>query len=1404
MESGFGQNLEGFLIKGNLSVIPAELPISHGDGSLEGSGTLYFNNIKEYDVDNGINIQNVVIKNNQIYIPYTEPSRNTTTASFIIEGGISIKNTTNSTSVTSGGSLTVAGGASFGKNVNIGGIVNVNNNNIINVQYPVQGTDAVNKNYVDFVAGKVSGNFTRGQIIIADSNGDSIRGFDFFTTDTTNVYVDIPIVLSNDLHVGGDTLMEGILDLSNNIISNVAYPVNDSDVATKGYVDSITITQANLGGTFLSNEVLVGMSSGSSIGGFPSFTFDGSVLTLGTTATTGSFVLYGSATIQDGTLDVNGNIIENVGTPTNPTDAASKQYVDNALSSITTGNVGGNFTSGQVLVADTNGTSIRGFDDLTFNFNNSTLTLSSSASLYVHGETTLEGQVFLQTGLDAGVNRITNVDTPINDLDAVNKQYVDDMFADCCNGNVNGGGSFVTLNNGVIEPIDVPGFYYPEYTNAFISTVYVQYNQGKYALFTLYGYKCDGAWTILKTFVGDITNVDFDIRTVDNIGVLQYTNTNVTGSTVIQFTTTSQINQDVSGLQTNFQLNANASTPTPITELSFSYNSFQLVLYISSEIDSQCGMYLLSGVKHASTWSLHSHYFGDISNIVFSIEPNGVLYYINNNPGSDYVVRARKTEIEESLSFVTLLANTISETDIDTMGLEFSSTEYFFQLSILVEIEELQKSALYEIQGAFHQDTNTWKINSRFIGDYLNIRFSISSVAGNGRLQYTNANVYDAIIRYTKNTSIAFQPLSVSKGGTGNTYFNPYAILRGNGTDPIVATDDFIYQNYQLSLGESSSIYLNNTTNATSITNGGTLTSNGGASFAKDVFIGGELDVSINRIKNVHDPVEALDAVNKRYLEEAIENIDTWGDFMNNDPLFEHSLLLQNNVTTLTDIPDFCFDQNIKAFISNIYVSINDSNFALYTIRCINAGDTWMITSTLTGLPTGVSFYISNQGCVQYTNTNTFGICSIKYRTYTRVKDSDPSQLQSTLSSNVSIPQNIPGLLFLNSEVKCVKFVIYVSSSDANKYGLYLCSIVLKNNEWDLTCQVLGNINNIVFSIDGTIDQVQLQYTNTNFETDYTIRVQLLNILESEITHTLLANTFTHTQIDEIFFDNSNDKYFALTIYVYNLTLNKFALYEIQGFLANGFWSINTRYIGDYTGIRFNILTVNDVGYFTYTNENASDTFIKVVRDIPLTTVKPIPIDRGGTGNSYLAPYTVLRGNGVNPIIGSEDFIYRDNQLVLGNYSSILIQNTQETNSFVSYGGISVSKDLRVGNTLIVNNINITPSIGDIANEQTFHAANGIVSPDNVSGFQFLHPSVKSFTGVCCVTIHTIDDEFDCLFELKGLKKRTGWVLYSSNVGDDVGVSFSITNTGQIQYTSTIIQDWVSTIMKFKATTTSS
>jgi len=1574
MDTGFGQNLEGFLIKGNLSLIPSEIPILQGDGSIEGSGTLYIDTIREYNINNGIDLKNVIFKNEQINVPYTGPSINATTASFLLSGGMSIKNTTNATSITSGGALTVAGGVSIKKNLEIGGLINMNDNYIINVPLPINGNDAVNKDYVDSVASKVSGDFRKYEIIFGDSdNGDVIKGSSLFTFDETKLNLNTPFIISNStnapsinstigaLYVSGGVVIQKELQLGNNLnlntnfIKNVSDPVDNQDAATKKYVDD-----RKLQGSFTTGQVIIAASVGDEIRGYPSFTFDGNLLTLNSSAsflikntenatgigTGGTFTTLGGASFGKdvyigGKITLDNNIITGLAEPTNLTDAATKNYLDsktygNLLGSIgvnelvvgtstsgaltsfpsftydgnllilntsasflikntenaiglgtggtftalggasfakdiyiggkivldnniitglaeptnltdaatknyvdskTYGNLLGSLGANEIVVGTTTEGTLASFPSFTYNGN--LLTLNTSASFLIQNTenatglgtggtfTTLGGasfqkDVYIGGELDVNLKNIKSVADPIEAYDAVNKAYVDDLIGSI---SLNVGGNTFTLNQNVTIPEDIPNFYYTSTVKAFISTVYVKHNNIESSIFTLYGINCGSKWVLNSSFVGEPTGVHFFIRKAGTQGILQYTNENTSGITSIKFRTITRIDDMSSSLQYNYTL-LNSNTPLlldipELTYLNADIDSVKISLYLSSENADDCALFLLNCVQQNGNWQLSSYAIDNGNNassdITFSIVSDitsARIYYLNNNVDIDYTVRIKQTQILKSQNTITLNANTSIQTDINTVDLTYPLSDNSFQLTVYAFNTIDNKYALYEIQGIV--SNSEWRINSRFIGDYLGVKFYIKNVGDNGKLQYTNSSSNNAYIRYTKLAPITFEPLPVNKGGTGTDFLLPYGVLRGDGTNPIIATEDFIYKNKELILGNESSIILKNTETATSLTDGGTLTSYGGASFMKDVFIGGELDVNLKNIRNVADPVIDFDAVNKRYVDEEIKRIDLTSSV--NDDRIENTFTLDNNVLEPQDIPGFKFPDTVKAFISNIYIEIDGNECALYTIHGINCGSYWSISTIFTGQQTSISFNIREEdgyGIMQYTNENEEGTSYIRFRTMTQVKtDASDEQLNLGLNANQVSDTRINDLEFVNSEIDSVKLIIYISSETDNKYGLYLSNCVLKGNEWVMNTQATGNVTGVHFSIENESTPIPkgiINYRNLNAASDYNIRVQQIKIQTSQQEFILDPNVSDPTIIDDekLAFPNT-DTYFQISVFVNVPALNKYALFEIRGVVCEGVWNINTRYVGDYTGVRFYIYSASGgTGYLTYTNSNATIANIRFIKNAPLASLKPLQVNKGGTGSSYLSPHAVLRGNGIDPVIGTSDFIYNNNQLILANGSSIILNSTSAAisltagGSLTSYGGMSVNKELLVGQKLVVKEKDITPNIDDICAEKSFNANNNQIIPAPITGFIFSHIETKAFTSMATITVNTLLDIYDALFEIKGLKKSTGWVIYTNSVGDNTGVAFTIDNvSGQIYYTSSNYTDWMSTKIKFRAITT--
>jgi hypothetical protein len=134
--------------------------------------------------------------------------------------------------------------------------------------------------------------------------------------------------------------------------------------------------------------------------------------------------------------------------------------------------------------------------------------------------------------------------------------------------------------------------------------------------------------------------------------------------------------------------------------------------------------------------------------------------------------------------------------------------------------------------------------------------------------------------------------------------------------------------------------------------------------------------------------------------------------------------------------------------------------------------------------------------------------------------------------------------------------------------------------------------------------------------------------------------------------------------------------------------------------------------------------------------------------------------------------------------------------------GHLVATDGTMG-SLMVANVDITPSAGDIVKERSFSAAVSVASPVDVSGFAFDSAAVRSFESIVSVSVDATSPLF-AVYRLVGVQKSGTWVLNVSYVGDKIEqLQFSIDSTGQIKYMSGSFAGWVSTTMKFKASTTS-
>jgi hypothetical protein len=976
MDSGFGINLEGFLVHGNLSLNPGLIPVVNGDGSLEASGTLYVDKIREYNNENGIDIQNVIFHSQHIEIPFNVPSYSTKGA-IIMNGGITILNTTDSTSLSSGGTLTTLGGISIAKTLNIGGEINCNNNKIINVKWPTNPLDAANKEYVDSITfgNNIISNFSSGQVLIGGNTSGSIIGYPSFIYNTSGQLIISTSIDSINLTSGSSLIVYGgvniyktlsiggDLNLNNNYIQNVLTPILPYDGVNKQYVDDLisNITTSNFIGNFTSGQILIG-GTGSSLLGYNSFIFNVSsgIYLYNTTdavglGTGGNLTLYGGASISKhvyigGGLDLNSQNITNVATPINDYDAVNKKYVDDMIYNCCTGggiNLFTNFTSGQILIGGSNG-SVLGYNSFIFNISsgiyvyNTTdaVGLGTGGNLTLYGGASINKHVFIGQGLDMNISRITNVGTPIEGYDAVNKDYLQALLNNLPRDpyvlKPNNYENSYILNNNVLSPINIPyTTIYGDKTISFIAYIYIE-NDNSTSLYSIYSYFDGYKWVYYSRFSGPPMNVDFVVTTSsDKIANIGYINRNVVGTTTIQYYIYEDIQISPNLLQYNYTL---PKTNTPIDFLNYLYTDlYSVKIHIHVYVNETDASYFIIDLLFKNDkWVMNCDRIGHDIGVNFTMNNNnsiGSIQYTNTNNGT-VIARVKEYKILQSYVSYRLLNSTINGlvTPIQLLS-------DYCQLYIYVEKPEIKQYAFYTVEGLLFN--GSWVTNSSFIGDYLHVSFSIDN---NGTLTYINEDPVNLTnIKILTVEPKLFVPLQVNQGGTGNTYLQPYSVLIGNGYDPVINTTNFIYQDCALQMKcPSAQIIIYNTTDAAGLGTGGNLTLYGGASIDKSLYVGDAL-----YINNVNITPSAGD-------------------------INEHVFFANNNVIIPEFITGFVFSTSVvKSFISHISITVmlaTQQLDALVILKGINTSSGWKLNKEFIGDNLGIQFYSDMNGNIQYTS----------------------------------------------------------------------------------------------------------------------------------------------------------------------------------------------------------------------------------------------------------------------------------------------------------------------------------------------------------------------------------------------------------------------------------------------------
>jgi hypothetical protein len=428
---------------GTLTISNTTISTNACSGAFVVSGGVGVN--RDLNVGGNINALGVVSLYN------TQSSISSSIGSLLSFGGISIQNTVNASSFTSGGGLTVAGGASIAKDLYVNGTISSNFLNVGSGKFNYISVGNLNTNL--FSVANLSSTFTTLANLysnfstIANSYliNSSISNLSVTTENVTNSSIsnlNVQTILSNygtfDFMTVGSIYVTNELGY-NDIVTNISTSNINSTFGTFGNLFVNNITSNNLVSrlinvtstiqSFNSNLASVTLAGGLSI----NCNVNSSSGTEG-----GALTIAGGASIKkdlyiSGILDMNGNVITNVTSPSFDLQVANKWYIDNR----TAGTVYGNFTQFQVIIGSTTG-SITSFpsllyDDITLSIlsTEDATSLTNGGSLYISGGASINKSVYIGQNahilgyLDMNNQNITSLATPNFPYDAANKYYVD-------------------------------------------------------------------------------------------------------------------------------------------------------------------------------------------------------------------------------------------------------------------------------------------------------------------------------------------------------------------------------------------------------------------------------------------------------------------------------------------------------------------------------------------------------------------------------------------------------------------------------------------------------------------------------------------------------------------------------------------------------------------------------------------------------------------------------------------------------------------------------------------------------------------------------------------------------------------------------------------------------------------
>lgn len=196
------------------------------------------------------------------------------------------------------------------------------------------------------------------------------------------------------------------------------------------------------------------------------------------------------------------------------------------------------------------------------------------------------------------------------------------------------------------------------------------------------------------------------------------------------------------------------------------------------------------------------------------------------------------------------------------------------------------------------------------------------------------------------------------------------------------------------------------------------------------------------------------------------------------------------------------------------------------------------------------------------------------------------------------------------------------------------------------------------------------------------------------------------------------------------------------------------------------------------------------------------------SGSTYQLNYFECTNVLGSDVVGTDNLVFMQavSTIIAGtgltktlNTLSVNASQTQIT-SIGTLSSLSVSGSSTL-NTITSNGVNITPNTDDLPGQLSFSGANNVNTPTNIIGLTVSYTNSRAFKALVSVTILATTNIY-ALYEIVGIQGDSGFTSFIENWGTvSTGITFTITNSGQVQYTSSNYSGFISLTLKFKIET---